>query len=432
MKNALILTYFFPPAPLAYSQRIGKLCKYLARESDWQPHVVCGELPWDLLPGRDDALLQEIPENVTIEHVGSFLSSGLATTLRARHLYKPVGLIRKFLVRPDAYGDWVARATAAANRKFPCGTGIDVLFACGPPNSAFMVGVHLSRQWGKPLVIDMRDPWSPVVSNQHWLDRWYFRRTLPMETSVYYTASAIIVNTHGASSDLQQRFPHLAAKITVIPNGFDPEDLNWQDGPSLRAPNDPEGTIHFLNLGGIRGSGVEGVFLRALAAYLQENPANRNQIKVHFVGGTSQEVSKVVDPLGLSDIVKAYGIVPSNKVGRPLAEADIYTLLQPQHHGFSVPSKLFYYLAGGAHIFAMIPETLAIEVREKLKDNQNIIELGDESNGKKALAKLIERVRNSKSPKNHAIPSYAQPYDRRSIARQVAAVLDKTVAAATN
>ncbi len=432
MKNGLILTYFFPPAPLAYSQRIGKLCKYLARESDWQPHVICGELPWDLLPGRDDALLKEIPENVTIEHVGSFLSSGLATALRTRHLYKPVGLIRKFLVRPDAYGDWISRATVTANHKFPQGKGIGVLFACGPPNSAFMAGVHLSKQWGKPLVIDMRDPWSPVAANQHWLDRWYFRRILPMETSVYNTASAIIVNTRGAASDLQLRFPHLASKITIIPNGFDPEDLNWQEGPSLREPDDPTGTIHFLNLGGIRGSGVEGVFLKTLSAYLQERPGDRKNIKVHFVGGTSQEVNKIVGPLGLSDIVKAYGLVPSNKVGRPLAEADIYTLLQPKHHGFSVPSKLFYYLAGGGHIFAMIPETLATEVQEKLGANQRVIELGDESNGKDALARLIERVRSSKHLKRHTIPSYAEPYDRRSIARQVATVLDKTVAAATD
>jgi len=432
MKNGLILTYFFPPAPLAYSQRVGKLCKYLPRESDWQPHVICGELPWDLLPGRDDALLQDIPESVTIEHVGSFLSSGLATALRARGLYKPVGLIRKFLVRPDAYGDWVNRATVTANHKFPHGKGIDVLFACGPPNSVFLVGLELSKQWGKPLVIDMRDPWSPLAENQHWLDRWYFRRTLPMETDVYNTTSAIIVNTHGAASDLQQRFPHLASKITVVPNGFDPEDLHWQEGPCLREQNDPEDTVHFLNLGGIRGNGMEATFLNALAAYLQERPDDRKKIKVHFVGGTRQEVDKVVGPLGLSDIVKAYGVVPSNKVGRPLAEADIYTLLQPKHHGFSVPSKLFYYLAGGGHIFAIIPETLANEIREKLGTNQSVIELGDESNGKKALARLIERVRNSKNLRKNVIPTYAEPYDRRSIARQVAAVLDNTIASATN
>jgi glycosyltransferase involved in cell wall biosynthesis len=428
MKNVLILTYFFPPAPLAYSQRIGKLCKYLARESEWQPQVICGVLPWDILPGRDDALLGEIPESVTIEHVDSFLASKLATMLRVWHLYKPVGLIRKFLVTPDAYGDWVSRATATAEREYPQGKGIEALFACGPPNSAFLVGLHLSRRWRKPLVIDMRDPWSPIAANQHWLDRWYFRRTLPMETAVYDEASMIIVNTHGAASDLKRRFPHLGPKITIVPNGFDPEDLDWHEGPGLRQANEPEGTIHFLNLGGVRGGGVEAGFLKPLAAYLREKPDDREKIKVHFVGGTSQQVHQIVNPLGLADIAHAYGIVPSNKVGRPLAEADIYTLLQPKHHGFSVPSKFYYYLAGGGHIFAMIPETLALEVTEKLGNNQEIVEISDDSNSKDALARLIQRVRAAKQTGREALPSYAAPYDRRNLARQVAAVLDNVVA----
>lgn len=420
MKHLLLITYYFPPAPLAYSQRVGKLCKYLARETDWLPQVICGELPWDLLPGRDDVLLSEIPGSVSIHRVGSFLSSPLATKLRALGLYKPIGLFRKLVMRPDAYGDWVNRAVRLAHQKFPQKSSIGAILASGPPNSAYAAAGKLSAAWGKPLIMDMRDPWT--------LDPWYSRLTKSLERGLYEQAATIIVNTEGAAAALIERHPACAHKIKVICNGFDPEDLNWQRGPALRRADEPEDTVHILNLGGIREGGVEAGFLNVLTSYFQDNPEERNKIKVHFVGGSPQQIEKIAAPFGLSGICQGHGLVPTNSVGRPLAEADIYTLLQPQQFTASIPSKLFHYLAGGGYIFAQVPVLLAQEIREKMGNSREMIEFALQDNGKQALANLLNRVRRSGRPlPGDAFPPYAQAFDRRNIARQVAAVLDDAV-----
>lgn len=427
MKNVLVLTYFFPPAPLAYSQRIGKLCKYLGRNSEWTPCVLCGELPWDLLPGRDDALLADIPGNVTISRVGSFLSSGLASQLRRWRLYKPIGLIRKFLVRPDAYGDWIARAINAAQTEYVNGAGLDAIFACGPPNSVWVLGMELSQKWHLPLVLDLRDPWLPLYDQQHWFERWYMRQSLPLERKVYQQATGIIINTAGAAAELKRRFPEFADKIVTIPNGFDPEDLNWHRGPALRQPDEAEGTVHILNLGGIRGSGVEEALFKIIADYLQENPAERRRLRVHFVGGVWDQIAKPVTTLGISDVCLAHGMVPGNEVGRPLAEADIYTLLQPEHHAFSIPSKLFYYLAGGGYIFTIIPEVLKADITQQIPNYPKIFEFGSVT-GTAALARIIERARQGRRTNvDNTFPPYALSYDRRTIAQQVGDFLDQAI-----
>jgi glycosyltransferase involved in cell wall biosynthesis len=344
----------------------------------------------------------------------------LAIKLRSWHFYKPIGLLRKLLVRPDAYGDWVSRVVRLAKQKFPQKPRIDAILASGPPNSAYVAAARLSEAWGKPLIMDMRDPWN--------LDPWYKRLTKSLEKRIYENAAAIIVNTEGAAAELKGRHPEMARKIKVICNGFDPEDLNWQIGPALRQTDDPEETVHILNLGGVRGGGVEAGFLKILADYLQDNPAEGTRIRVHFVGGSAPQIEKIAAPLGLSGICKGYGLVPTNNVGRPLAEADIYTLLQPKQFTASIPSKFFHYLAGGGYILAQVPEILAEEIREKMGDSRDVIAFVNQDNGKSALAKLLNKARQSRRPiPGDSFPPYAQVFDRRQIARQVASVLDEAV-----
>ena len=326
-------------------------------------------------------------------------------------------MLRKLLVRPDAYGDWISPAVRLANHKFQK-QSFDAILVSGPPNSAYVVAEKLSEAWGKPLIMDMRDPWT--------LDPWYSRLTKSLERSIYEKAAAIIVNTETAAAELKGRHPATAPKIKVICNGFDPEDLDWQLGPALRQVNDPAETVHILNLGGVRGGGVEVGFLKILAGYLQDKPAERTRIKVHFVGGSAQEIDKIAAPLGLSGICKGYGLVPTNNVGRPLAEADIYTLLQPKQFTASIPSKLFHYLAGGRYIFAQVPDILAHEIREKMGNYSDMIEFVNQADGKTALTNLINKVRQCRRPMpDDSFPPYAQAFDRRNIARQVASVLDE-------
>jgi glycosyltransferase involved in cell wall biosynthesis len=428
-KNLLFVCYYFPPAPLAFAQRVAKLSKYLPGETGWIPRVICGELPMDV-PGLDNTLLSELPEVVEIERVGSYLSSNLARRLQAWHLQKPITLWRKLTVKPDAFGDWIEAAVATAEKKFPGGKGLKVILASGPPNSVYVVGARLSRRWNIPLVIDMRDPWRRDWGKQHWLKSWLNRPNGLMEEQIYQASSAIITNTPGNKLDLKRRYPQYSKKIEMVPNGFDPEDLNWQRGPQLRSNAESSNrAIQLLYLGGIMGRGFEEEFFKVLADFLRDHPEERRYLKVHFVGGTLDQVDALTKPFGLQDICQAHDIVPANAVGRPLADADIYVLLLPPGNANGwIPAKLYYYLAGGKYIFAMIPDGSAKELLMELKGITVIVDYADDKSGKVALSKVIAMARQSKRQQNgNSFPPYAQPYDRRNIARQDGSVLDKVV-----
>jgi glycosyltransferase involved in cell wall biosynthesis len=426
-KQLLLLCYYFPPAPLAFANRVGKLCKYLARETEWCPQVICGELPFDVLPGRDDTLLAEIPSQVGIDRVPSFSTSRLARQLKTLGIEKPVKFLRKFFVLPDDKGDWIGPVVRAAVRKFPDGKGLKALLVSGPPNSVYMAGYRLSKSWNLPLVIDMRDPWSQPWAKYNWFSNWLNWATRGMERRVYQQASAIITNTDGNLADLKRRFTEYDEKISVVPNGFDPEDILSGHGPALRDSSGAFDSLNLLYLGGLRGGGFEEPFFRVLGAYLDEHPKARQELKMHFVGGTQEQVENLVRGYGIADVSQAHGIVPANAVGRPLAESDIYILILPQncHEGW-IPAKFYYYLAGGKYIFALVPKG---SVRQLLKGLGDLVEVAGPGEVEKAAAafqRIIERARHAKkTSEGHSFPDYALQYDRRAIARQVAAVLDQ-------
>jgi len=417
---------------MGHAQRVAKLCKYLSLETHWIPHVICGRLPYDILPGQDQVLADEIPQIVKVKRVPSFIASDFAATLRRWRIYKPVAVLRKLTVLPDAYGDWINRAVEAAEKEYPGGKGIACILASGPPNSVYIAGLRLAQRWKLPLIIDMRDPWERPAITWPTLTPWHRTRLRFMEKAVYKGADVIIANTEGNAADLKRRYPELENKIRVIPNGFDPEDLDPERGPRLREPGEPEDTIHFLYLGGIRGAirgrAFEGDFLQAVADYLSAHPDERPKIKIHFVGGTAAELESILGPYGLTDISRAYGVVASNDVGRPLYEADIYVLILPDlgpDQGW-IPAKLYYYLAGGKYIFALIPNGSAKDLLLSVHAPAEYASPRNRQEAVKALGRIINRARlNPRIATFNELPAYALRFDRREIARQVGAVMDE-------
>jgi glycosyltransferase involved in cell wall biosynthesis len=280
----------------------------------------------------------------------------------------------------------------------------------------------------------LRDPWSQIWGSLRWLKRWFHWRSKGLEDQVYRHAAAIITNTPGNLAQLRRQYPAYAEKMVTIPNGFDPEDLMETRGPALRDGNTMDETLHFLYLGGLRGEGFETPVLKVLASLLQEHPEERRRLRVHFVGGTPEQVEALVKPFGLADICRGYGLVSVKAVARPLAEADVYVLLLPEESVLSgwIPSKLYYYLAGGKYIFALVPEGSAKNMLLGLGDIVEVANPGDLLECKIGLSRIINRAREAPHPgPRGTIPDYARPYDRRQIAREVAAVLDNVASGRT-
>jgi len=155
-------------------------------------------------------------------------------------------LLREALFVPDPQIFWVPSALGAARRTLD-GRRPDVVLCSGPPFSTFLVGRLRKMFRGTPLVLDYRDvwldhPWWPAPAWRRGFEAWLERRLLA-------SADHVIANHEPMRAQLISHQPRIAGRITVIPNGFDPEEL----GPPVRPTWRPGARFEMVYSGTLYG-----------------------------------------------------------------------------------------------------------------------------------------------------------------------------------
>lgn len=179
---------------------------------------------------RDDSLLPLVDRRVRVERVPMRMQH-LVGDVRAwgplRGTFRQVhddiwGLVQRFGF-PERYAGWIPGLVAAAvrlHRQDP----VDVVIASGNPWSAFAAAWAIRRVVGVPYVMDYRDAWTldqftgeDAVPPGH--PAWTWERRL-----VEQAARVVFVN-EGTRSWYADRYPRAAARMRVVPNGYDRELL---------------------------------------------------------------------------------------------------------------------------------------------------------------------------------------------------------------
>jgi glycosyltransferase involved in cell wall biosynthesis len=149
----------------------------------------------------------------------------------------------------------------------------DIVVSTGPPHSVHIGASVLARRRGIPHVIDLRDEWTLRALTRSRLP-WRVLAERSLERSCMRRASAVVVVSHESRERYAAAYPEIADRLTVIPNGFDPEDLDLV--PSERPPVGPTLTLGYAGsfqtgqkiapmfdaIGEIVRSGVDGRSVR--------------------------------------------------------------------------------------------------------------------------------------------------------------------------
>jgi glycosyltransferase involved in cell wall biosynthesis len=211
---------------------------------------------------------------------------------------------------------------------------------------------------------------------------WYETK---QEARALESADGIVVVTPTMRSLLCRRYPHLAGRIHVISNGFDPDDFSGQPvtppGDRLRIGFSGGITDYSANPGGVK-VGLLGRFwlrhcsyrlgrtdfttqspyylFRAVRALLDEQPDARQRILLTFAGKPSDENRALVRELGIEDLVLFPGYLPHPEAIRLLIESDVLFLpMRCEADGrrsYIYSGKVFEYLAAGRPILAAVPD----------------------------------------------------------------------------
>lgn len=348
MKKVLVIAYYFPPLGLSGVQRTLKFVKYL-REFGWQPTVLTvGDTGYY---AKDSTLLEEIDSSIEVirtssHDVNSLLKSKDTVSLPRESMRKILSRFSDLIFIPDSKIGWKKSALRSADQLLKR-EKFDAVFASAPPQTAFLIASEIKKKYGTPMVLDYRDSWVDYPFKT-FPTSFHKRRHIHLETNVLRSADAIITASANIRTLMMNRYDFLSEdKVTLIPQGFDEEDMKVMVEPSH------DNIMRFTFSGLFYENRTPEYFLEALRNVLDRKPMFREQIEAHFLGAFRPEHLKIIERLGLSDRVQIHGYLSHKECVKFLLKSDVLWVMMRDDQ--STPGKIFEYIGTGKKILGCVP-----------------------------------------------------------------------------
>lgn len=431
-KHVLLISYLFPPVGGSGVQRNLKYVKYL-REFGWEPIVLTVKpINYHIY---DYSLLEELPEGIEIIRtesldplrLTSFAFSKKVPTSREHGNPSQVSAnprfkegspslrayrwLRGFAAIPDVQLAWIPFAVKAginATKRHK----IDVILASIGPHSSALVGKLISRKTQIPYVLDFRDGW---IDYQHLprptaIHRWAHER---LERSCLTNASETIVYGDYLATKLSGRYPHLADRLSVITNGFDPDDMR------RAIPVDKPNKCRIVYSGALFDT-YEPHFRAMLEALSIVPDCVRQQLEIVFVGQAYDRAEQQVRDAELQDHVRLLGYRSHAEALGYLASADAALLFIPQGDVSSLSGKIFEYFMARKPIIACVEQDGACaELLRRTNQSQWVVGPTDAHRLKDAFIELTST--GFATPDLCAVAEYS----RKTQTKKLASILDR-------
>jgi glycosyltransferase involved in cell wall biosynthesis len=258
-----------------------------------------------------------------------------------------------------------------------------------------------------------------------------------MERQIIADADLVIFATQGFLDGYAERYPWAAARMRVIPNGYDRTDFANSKSPPGTA-NDagsPDGAgggarrFRLVYTGSVYGEHELEIFLEGLELLVARRPEIKDHLDVEFIGWLSAH-NRVVfaektksDPL--RQMVRSSGFLPRAEAMRRAAASDalLQIMADDPRKGLIQSAKLVEYLGYDRQILAVVPEGEARQVLHEL--NWGIA--ADPT--PEGVADGVEKLLSAPPPARRADPDGL--YDRANLAARLAGYLDEVKAGRT-
>jgi hypothetical protein len=320
---------------------------------------------------------------------------------------------------PDNGRNWKTSAIKAAD-KFLETEKVNAIISSSSPVTCHIIAKELKNKHSLPWVADLRDLWTQNHAYPYSILRRMIERRLELKTLKH--ADALVTTSLLWSEELKEL--HKISEVYSITNGFDPERLNEQ-------PINLTSKFTITYTGQIyTGKQNPSKLLAALRDLIDDSIIEQEDVEVRFYGPPDELLAGEIEKYRLSSIVQKYGVVPRQIAFRKQKESQLLLVFNwegPSEKGVYT-LKVFEYLASRRPILATggfgndVIEALLKETRAgvycrtvgDIKSALKVLYLEYKQNGKTTYTGDIEKI---------------NKYSYREMARQFAAVLDKSIPA---
>jgi glycosyltransferase involved in cell wall biosynthesis len=451
VKKALFISYFFPPAAGAAVQRTARYAKYL-RNFGYEPVVLAPEprtfADDPLSMGVDHSFDDEIPRDLRVCRVPPCQPFELLRLLKKLKLLWAFN----FFVRPDERLTW-SLAAISKGLDLARSEKVDLIYQNLGPWSTSIVGYVLKSVLQKPLVYDIRDPWTHWAMAS-WPTRGHFWIERRIEGLILAQADGVALLGEGDRANMLLAHPRLdPEKFTAVPNGYD----SAHPPPLPEAPRDPSagGVLRIVHAGkfydtwgrldrAALSATLKGAYdrtlgrlryapqpvdtsvggprrlLEGLALARKQDPGPAGRIRIEFIGRTHRSVGERVDLVSLA------GQLPHDRCLARMFQADVLFLPFCRYRDNSymswLPLKLYEYLLAGKPVLAAVPES---ELKDTLRRAGTGIFVRPDSPEEFAEA-LLRLQREHASGGIRIAPDwdYIRQFERRALTGRMAGVMD--------
>ena len=335
--------------------------------------------------------------------------------LKLKYFFKK---IRNFIIWPDIWIWWIPLALIKAI-KIIRQENIRSVYIVTPPHSASIIGYLLKKIFGINIILDFRDPWANDVD-------------IIMPTALHQLchkfAEKLVINSSDAvitTTDFHKKYflerirSNSRTKVYTITNGVDLELLKTNTFTQI----DNFSIIYTGNFDSTRNPKT---FFEAISNIHNNYPEVFLPQSIKFFGNINTIVEEEINRLGLSKIVKQFGLLSFDNVIKEISRAALLLLIVHNDENtskFCIPAKLFEYMATGRPILAVTPPGAAAEIIATHQLGQ-CIEHSDIPGIERAVLSYYTLFKAEKLQTTIPDPEILNKYDRKYLTKELANVLD--------
>jgi glycosyltransferase involved in cell wall biosynthesis len=396
-KKLLLVSHLYPPTESVGGLRAFHFSRNLA-QLGWHTYVV-------KLKTR---------QKINSSKSANLVNNSIELFECADSLYLSRFACRWKLFVPDFDAGWILPAFGLCRQIVKKLRPQVVVATCSPFSSA-VIGALIKKEFGIPLLLDFRDPWTfneetayPTLLHKY-ADSF-------LESNILRLSDHLVVVTKTMRQAYVRKYSFLGEKISTITNGFDFCDFPVNDLPLFEK-------FTILYCGTFYGQRRPDLFLNGLKEAVIKKNLSPNHLQVLFLGIINEELSQLIESLGLTKFVSQLGYFSHEEAIEFMFRSHLLLLVEPRQ---ALTTKVFEYLATGKPILALFYRGELYELVREHSDVSYLVTSNDSSDVAKAIndcyAKWADNKYQLANPLK--VKKFMQEYNRPALTKKLSVILD--------